>query len=526
MKEKTKVFISYRTADSGPFVSSLIQFLQEYLDLHVVLGGDTRTGRDWRTDGIPQLIEKSDAFVAVIGDQWAKPFESDYVRDIYNNPDDVVLQEVQLGMSEPDRFLPVTLDGFKPKDSKLPGPIKNIPEKQWVEAKRDFDSIKGLGRLTADLHCILDQRQPKPIVLLSSTLSFFGGGNRTEGLDYFTTLVMTIVQQLKTYDKDVILKVPIYASDDAMLSAAHHQRELLRETIEHRDSYSALIVAPFQLAYLAEDLAHFIKDNRDHKRKYPVVTIDKAYRGVEAEAFQKAGVTPPPGFICDGEYDGGLAADSVIAYIKQAVISEPNVVVLQGLQGSEPRIQGFLQRMSAYNATITHEADKVYVAVSIAKPFLPEEAKMVAEQLISDEDSWTELIDLSFRIQNPNRRPRRIDAFFCCNDEMALGVCEYLESAPQDKASASAVVVGFDGIASARRRITKPDQWLLNTVDVRVREQVDRLVDALRKGLETGVIPTETQMIRGELFRSLQIQRKHVDWIRAQRGKAAGVPAV
>lgn len=520
-RPRMKVFISYRTDDSYGFSVDFKRFLFNEARFEVYLGNDTLPAEEWQKS-IPNDIERCHAFIAVIGPNWA---HVDQYRDI-NNSDDIVRKEVELGLRKGGRCFRVMLDGVKIKKDDLPETLKDICARQWVFSSAPFSQSGGLARLTSALHHLDDQLRPKPIALLSSTLSFFGGGNRTEGLDYFTTLVMTIVQKLKSYHQDVILKVPIYASDDALLSAAHHQRELLRETIEHLDSYCGLIVAPFKLEYLDEDLAQLMKDVKDNKRRFPVCTIDKAYGSEEAAAFQKLGVTPPPGFICNGEYDGGLAADSIIAYVKRAQIFEPNVVVVQGLQGSEPRIQGFVRRIAEYNLDLPDAASKIYVAVSKETPFLAEEAKAVAEQFISDDQSWTELIDSRYEIQNPQRQPRRVDAFFCCNDEMALGVCEYLEDEPPATDGFSPVVVGFDGIASVRRRIEKKDQWLLNTVDVRVREQVDGLVKALLDGLENGGLPIATQMIRGELFNSLHVQRRHVDHILAQRAKAAGLPEV
>jgi hypothetical protein len=440
--------------------------------------------------------------------------------------DDIVRFEIECALAEEAKGRPLfpLLIGTDKLPKPLPPSIERLADIHYKQGPAAFDSQREFLELIADIYKRADAHRPKPIALLSSTLSFFGGGDRTEGLDYFTTLVMTIIQQLKSYNRDVILKVPIYAADDALLGAAHHQLELLLETLENIDSYCALIVAPFKLEYLAKDLARLMKDIKDSKRRFPVFTIDKAYVGKEAEEFQKHGVAPPPGFICNGEFDGGLAASSIIAYVKRAHISAPNVVVLQGLEGSQPRILGFLQRIAEYNATITSEADEIYVAVSIITPFLPEDAKERAEQFLSDEDSWTELIDSDYEIQNPQRQPRRVDAFFCCNDEMALGVCEYLEGMPPGTNMASPVVVGFDGIASVRRRIARPDHWLLNTVDVKVRKQVDGLVKALLDGLEGRGVLTETQMIPGELFNSLDEQSKHVKRIVGQRAKTADTP--
>lgn len=100
---------------------------------------------------------------------------------------------------------------------------------------------------------------------------------------------------------------------------------------------------------------------------------------------------------------------------------------------------------------------------------------------------------------------------------MALGVRELLEIKSTDSHKIPIVVVGFDGIAEVRRRIDEGDQWLLNTVDVKVREQVERVVLALEEGFRTRSRPLQGFAITGEIFHGPVAQRGHVERIRSGR---------
>ena len=304
----------------------------------------------------------------------------------------------------------------------------------------------------------------------------------------------------------------MYAGPTAAIDAAESQRTLLHQIVRDADKYSGLIVAPFKTENLRDGFAKLLK----RPRTFPVATIDKAYSR-DDQVFSAEHVTPPAGCVCDGKFNGGLAATSIIDYLRHAEISEPNVVVLQGQQGSDERILGFMSQIARHNEGAS-EVKQIHLSVSTDIQFLAGDAAEKANEYITT-GNWSRLNDPKYMalIKNPAiQRHGRVDAFFCCNDEMALGVSELLEKLSSDpKAVQPTVVVGFDAIAAVRRKIRDHDPWMLNTVDVRVMEQVRLLVDAFDDALRTRRPVADVGAIRGKL--EDKNQTAHVEAILRRR---------
>lgn len=500
MARKPIVFISYRTDDSEEFAKDLQHFLQYPLELEVRLGNDTLLGEEWQTR-IPQLILDSDIFIAIIGAKWAVGAGNRNIDDT----EDVVRKEVELGLEKVRRFGVVTLDDFKLKADELPPSLKRLPDLQWAHANSDFKKGDGVGKLTATMHRICDELQPKPIVLLSSTLAFLGNSITTDGLTYFVTLVVSLVHTLMGDKHEVILKVPPYGGKSATKTAADFQHELLREIVDEYKRYSGIIIAPFETEKLCEEI-HKLWRKDD---KFPIVTIDKIYP-TDYPYFKDRGVKSPPGVACDGRHNGGLAAKCVIDYLDKAKIPKPNVVILQGLEGSEPRILGFVDKIKHHNSNADEEK-QIHVSVSDEMPFLSSEASNKAESYLRPDADWDELNDGHYGEMlkdQPQKRRGGVDVFFCCNDEMALGVCERLEHELREKRVLHAtVVVGFDGIPEVNRRISDNDHWLLNTIDVKLRGQVDELVKHFIPAIRDHKSVGDPELVKGRLVLSDQYDR-------------------
>lgn len=511
-----QIFISFRTQDTGRFAKEFKSFLEHHLpNVDVKTQWDIPDAEDWR-NWIPPTIRDSHAVVCLIGSKWKLKDGSPHL----HKKEDIVRLEVECALRGHDKKRPLIplLVGINQLPKPLPKSIRRLARIEYKTTRRDFKSRREFLELVTGLYKKIEDLRPKPIVLLSSTLAFFGGGDRTEGLDYFTTLIMTLVQQLKTYHRDVILKVPIYADDSAAVGPAQHQRELLQETVDNINHYCALVVAPFRLDYLCDEFVRL----RKMKKKLPIFTIDKAYRP-DDPAFAKKRQVPPVGVVCDGQGNGKLAAKSVIAYCEDMPITNPTVVVLQGLQGSRERVLGFVRGINRYNSSGVAEDHKVYTVISEAIPFLGEKAMNMAEQFFQGPELWPRFSDSKLQrlVRNPDREPGQVDVFFCCNDEMALGVRDYLENKSSDRYKVPTVVVGFDGIAEVRRQVAASDQWLLNTVDVKVHQQVDYLVAALEGSLNGDRQNLQTKRVPGELYHSRFKQQQHIGIIRKRREEAA-----
>src|SRR5262249_33034114 len=155
------------------------------------------------------------------------------------------------------------------------------------------------------------------------------------------------------------------------------------------------------------------------------------------------------------------------------------------------------------------------IAVSGQYKFLRKEAREAAEAYMAVHSDWSSLNDQEFMAlvsQPATEFPGNVDAFFCCNDEMALGVWDFLfrkwiESGA--KIIDKTVIVGFDGIAEVRRKIDERDFWLLNTVDVKARAQVGKLINAFEVALNDHKRVRGLTLEPGELL--LRDQTKHVE---------------
>jgi hypothetical protein len=104
-----------------------------------------------------------------------------------------------------------------------------------------------------------------------------------------------------------------------------------------------------------------------------------------------------------------------------------------------------------------------------------------------------------------------------------LGVCDVLERTSIVRGIVEpTVVVGFDGIAAVRRKIKDQDLWLLNTVDVKVRDQVRQLVAAFGEALThhgriSNLNPVEGALVGGD-------QAAHVEMILKRRRNPTARP--
>jgi ABC-type sugar transport system substrate-binding protein len=395
-------------------------------------------------------------------------------------------------------LITILVDREKLEKKSLPSELHPILKPQYTKAK-ESDVKSGLLNAIAAIYNVLEKHRPKPIVLISSTLAFLGKDElSTEGLDYFTTLVMAIIQRLKTVNRDVILKVPIYSDSTINPDAADNQKQLLDETVAHLSDYSGIIIAPFDLESLQPGIVTLLKRHPD----FPFATIDKSYEKNDAY-FQANGVVAPAGFVCDGRYNGRLAALSLIRYIRHTKIINPNIIVIQGLQGSTERVDGLLVAVTEYNQG-KDVSDWINVFVSKTTEFIQAEGDKRATDFLDGNGLWDEYLDQAIMptIGNCERSGRPvITGFFCCNDELALGVRNCLERRTQvDGRSETSVIVGFDGISTVKKHIQNLDPWLLDSIDVKIGQQVRVLVRNFVEALTHEIPVPPAEWFKGELL--------------------------
>jgi len=230
---------------------------------------------------------------------------------------------------------------------------------------------------------------------------------------------------------------------------------------------------------MATYLGKLLHGNTD----FPILTIDKGY--IDDEIKLDVGVPHPPYVMCDENYGGRIAARSLISFFEENrhEVPEPRVAVLSGLEGSDLRIEGFKEEFTSH-----FSGDGAVYPNPLAGEFRRAVARQLTQAFLK-------------------KQRLAVHAFFCCNDEMALGVRDALEEETNkfrrrirhiggtakiplgEKRSKlkclyaellwllNIKVVGFDGIREVRILLDRKDQWLLNSVDVDVPNQVAHLVE-------------------------------------------------
>lgn len=275
--------------------------------------------------------------------------------------------------------------------------------------------------------------------LLFLSSAFVPATDHRDTLDFFTLLTSKLTERLSAY-YDIVLRVP---QDN---KSGTQQAEFLGQAIRFMRCYDAIVIAPIETNALKAPLSAFMKANP----KYPVLTIDKNFEE-HLEAFNPH---PPPSVIVDGKEGGSLAGKALKRYCTSIGKRNPRVRILQGLEGAEPRVAGCKAEFS-----------DIPGAVSIHK------------QLSFDSLSAQQRIKMDLEIKD------FCDAYFCTNDEMALGVREaliaYEREGGQWPNDQPPIIIGFDGIGTVKSLIRNGDKYMYGTIDARLEDQVAALSDMI-----------------------------------------------
>lgn len=347
------------------------------------------------------------------------------------------------------------------------------------------------------------KERKKPVVFINSALS--SDGNPSRIFDFFAIMAAWLSVELRKYDHEMILKIP-----EKQGTASAEQIKFIKEMIKLKylsERYSGIIIAPFDTEELEEHIATLIRIN-NKSNPIPILTIDKNFQEFDGKLQLERSVPPPPYIITNAEAGGGLAAFSLIAYyfthIMSSKIKELRIVIMGGFsQASAERINGF-KNMMVENET---NSLKYHIVYEWNGKFDRDEAKKIVDE------NYNEIYG------------SRINAFFCCNDEMALGVRDVFNEKEADiktnienkkkdigkitvdltnmksqrnkdqeevnkltlkkndenvilkgyedqlKWMKHVKIVGFDGIQEVIVHLKNKDNWLLNSVNVQVQEQ-------------------------------------------------------
>jgi DNA-binding LacI/PurR family transcriptional regulator len=453
-------------------------------------------------------------FVPVIGNDWVKGKNEDGSianKDLYDTEDFVHKELVWAFNSRESgvKVLPILVG--RRDDLNLHDPLSWLNNEIAVKLTTLDLLSRDLAVLHKALDDVYDDIKPKPFALVSSTLSYFGTRNQSpEGLDYFVALVTTLVNRLQSERKEAVIKVPELRPNDedgTVLS----QKVLLKEVLDSHSLYRGLIVAPYQVEKLIEP----ILERRADLKGFPIAFIDKglaAYASDERLEDFEAIMSVEN----DGYGNGQLAADCLGEYLQQARLSEANVLVMLGRAGSEVRASGFASRIEAVEESC---GIKINCKRSEAMDFTQEAGRS----------------HCLYYFDNPNgiskqfgpTCPHQIHAFFCCNDEIALGV----RSALQEKALEvgrqhdPTVVMGFDGIRDMTRMLdgkgADADPYVLNTIDVKVQQQVGKLIQMLMDSIEKRPLRYRFCSYLGERYLNRDDQFRRAQYIIERHSRQA-----
>jgi DNA-binding LacI/PurR family transcriptional regulator len=441
-------------------------------------------------------LEQCRIFVAVIGKNWrCGPTGEKNIDD----PQDWVHQEIRWALDR-DRsrveIMPILIDVDKMPE--VCEELKDFGNHFATVIRSEHLESTELAALFNKLDQLSNWMKPRPFALVSSTLSYFGTrGSRDspEGLDYFIALVTALVNQLQNKHREAVLKVPEFRQNDEATTVAN-QKRLVEEVLDNHKLYRGLIVAPYQVEPLVRVIMGYLNE-LDH---FPIAFIDKGFAEESSQSTIR-GLGSILSVENDGFQNGGIAAECLGRYLKQAGIQRANALIMLGRAGSAPRATGFEKSLAEQG-----ERNGVDIVCRRSPPmdFTEEAGRKACLYYFDNPNAVPELFGRDC--------PCQVQAFFCCNDEMALGV----RGALQQKAAAvkclphPIAIIGFDGIRDMTRILDRKgegaDPHMLNTIDVKVPEQVDRLIQMLMDYLAEKPLACRFEVQLGRAYLNAQEQ--------------------
>ena len=280
----------------------------------------------------------------------------------------------------------------------------------------------------------------KPIVYVSHPIAL----SQTSSFDYFVSIINHLAEDVQSeLNKDLIVKIP---SSKGMIE--DEQLKILDKVLSEVDKYSAIIISPASSKDLKNHFESQIEIMQEIFEKIPVYTIDKKIDELE-NGFQIPFVTG------NWKQGGRLAGRACKVWLnsKRKEDRYNRVLIVRGKEGSEERIDGFTSYLKGSKVTIVETQELIAYSREAAYDHLDE-----------------------FK---SNYEINEFDLIFCCNDEMALGVREFLIN---NKISPEKTkIVGFDKTIEFAWLANHQSNHLLKSVDVQLRNQIRILTTYLLK---------------------------------------------
>jgi pterin-4a-carbinolamine dehydratase len=133
------IFISYRRDDSAAEAGALCKALRQKIGANLVFmdTSSIEPGSKW-PGAIEHALKSANTVVVVIGPEWVRSADEWGQRRI-DQEDDWVKQEVALALKDNKTIIPILVrDARIPPPDVLPEGLKELPERQVIELRRDY----------------------------------------------------------------------------------------------------------------------------------------------------------------------------------------------------------------------------------------------------------------------------------------------------------------------------------------------------------------------------------------------------
>lgn len=302
----------------------------------------------------------------------------------------------------------------------------------------------------------IQTKAPNRILFISSTTSSV---DNQDTFDYFSSIISELAFKIQHVfpEYDFVLKVP----EGGGVPAADQQIQFIEKAISADWPFNCIVVSPVDRTRIYERSKAWIPKYGNDR----LIFVDQGFPLDEFPRFHLDSVNRPPYVQADWVQGGGVAGHSMRKLMEERNVKCPHIVIIEGLVGSPQRIQGFKDAMRQSH-------------VSDFKPVYPDEGLKGHYSMKSAREVFEPyLIDCI-------AEKRKIDGIFATNDEMALGVRDALTQHKEEYVNMLATlgdnlhlpaIIGFDGIKDLTFHIDNNDDFIYDTVNVRLKDQIERL---------------------------------------------------
>lgn len=503
-----RIFISYKDdRDNGGKVDQIVGYVTKKFDdafknRPICIFRDEKNlhdGDNWYKE-IWKALFKSDCFVIIADEKWISEMAThkgsfSYVEAVYaaahyagNNVYIIPVKGQDFKVNAPGEtgILDIRDQTISESIRKFPIGLNNIMDRLHTRTGATLDSyLEGvIGSIKKELHRI-KQLHPSPILFISSVIA---DSSSNSHLEYFGSIIRLLADEFakhKDWSIDCVIKITPTTFDQTLLIA---------DAISRDDYYRGIIIAPYETEESGR-LIHEYLDVND-RNSCPIFTIDKTYHKL---SLFNGNVKAPCGVMSDWEQGGKEAATLFDHYCKRLNINSPRILLVDGLEGGKERLESFYRTL------------------------VPVYENSMLCWLINGDFSRNKACDKFFGDILTKVKPGYIHGVFCANDEMALGVrdaIKYWEEDHEDE-KLGIVIIGYDGIETVKKYIDQGDPYLLNTIDVNLRNQVRQLTHCVMQTLRGDKFKENNGLhkISGTPHLSYKLQNDHIESIKKRFGE-------